>query len=112
MEFEKVVSGIIKYVNRVIIPTMNDWQKIGARLLLSRLTRSSSDIKRTLSSNAYIMAFGVMNNDGSVDIENLIKDIRGLFEETPVIEVNVPLYGSLKFNESDIDTIYKYIMEG
>lgn len=112
MEFERVISGIIKYVNRVIVPTMNDWQKIVARVLLARLTRSSGDIKRTLSQNAYVMAFGVMNNDGTVDFENLIKDIRGLFAETPIIEVNVPLYGTLKFNESDIDTIYKYIMEG
>ena len=111
MEFERVLSGFVKYVRRVIMPTMNDWQKMTVRILLTRLMRSGKEIKEWLGANFFIKTFGFIKDDNHVDLEGLIKDMKAVFAETPTIEVSIPLYGTLKFNESDVDELYRYITE-
>jgi hypothetical protein len=111
MEFEKVLSGLVKYANNVILPTMNDWQKLGARVLIARVLRSGSDLKVALANNAFIKTFGVISDNGNVDIDGLVADLKKVFEETPTVAVSIPLYGTLKFNATDIDVLKQYIME-
>ena len=109
MEFEKVVNGLVKYVTARIIPTMNDWQSVGARILLARALRSSREIKDALINNYYVKTFGFISEDGNVDIDGILNDLRSVFKEQPYIEINIPMYGSLKFTEADIDDIKGYL---
>ena len=111
MEFEKVINGIVKYINNRILPTMNDWQSIGARVILARTLRSSHELKEALMSNFYIKTFGFMTEDGNLDMDGIVADLKGIVKEQGALTVNIPLYGTLKLNEADLDEI-RNSMEG
>lgn len=112
MEFERVLAGLVRYINAVIMPTMNDVQRMVARVFLSRVMRSAKEIRGSLAGNYFIKTFGFMSEDGRVDVEGLAEDIRRVFAENPVLEVSIPMYGVLRFKVEDIDEIKRYVMEG
>ena len=112
MEFERLLSGLVRYINGVIMPTMNDVQKMVVRLFLSRILRSGKEIKTALSNNSFIKTFGFMSEDGRVDAEGLLEDLKRVFAENPTLEVQIPMYGVMRFNAEDVDVIRRYVMEG
>ena len=111
MEFDKALNGLVKYITNRILPTMNDWQSIGARVILARTLRSSRELKEALMSNFYIKTFGFMSEDGNLDIDGIVADLKGIVKEQGALTVNIPLYGTLKLNEVDLDEI-RNCMEG
>ena len=76
MEFEKVLNGIIKYLNNEIYSGMNDWQEVLARIAVSRVLGNKEKLKTTLLNNAYVKTFAIMDENGIVDVEGLMNDIK------------------------------------
>lgn len=111
MEFEKALNGLVKYITNRILPTMNDWQSIGARMVLARALRSSRELKEALMTNFYVKTFGFISEDGNIDIDGIMTDLKGIVAEQGALTVSIPMYGTLKLNEVDLDEIRKY-MEG
>ena len=111
IKLDKVLNGLVKYVNRTILPTMNDWQKIGTRVILARVLRLEDGIHKFMQENTFIRTFGVISPEGDVDVDGLIRDIKSLFEQTPIVELNIPLYGKIKLEAADIDELQKCIVE-
>ena len=112
VDFQQVINGIVKYVNKALIPTMNEWQKIAIRVALARVLRSCRELGQTLAQNAFIQTFGIMDKDGHVDLDGLFEDIKAQLTDKPTIDLNIPLYGQIKLNENDILEIYNLIKEG
>ena len=110
MEFDKVISGLLKYLDREIYPNMNDWQRLIARMAVGRIVNSSDNIKTYVMSNGFLRTFAVVNQDGSIDVDGLIKDMCGLMIEQP-LEIDLPMFGKFKFTAEDVQKLYLYIKE-
>lgn len=109
VEFEKVIDGATRYINTEIIPGMNQVQEFAARLMLARIIRNQEAIKDGLIKNAFIRTFGVIDDEGMVDISELAEDIKDEIKRVEKISFSVPLFGNMTFNESDVDELYKLI---
>ena len=109
MEFEKIINGIIKYINKEIIPNMNSWQEVLARLALARLTNNSEVIKKSIISNPIIKTFAIVDENEHFDIDGLINDAKTIVREKGVFEIDVPLFGKFKFTENDISLLHSHI---
>lgn len=51
----------------------------------------------------------IMDEQGNIDIDRLYSAARPKFENK--LSVSVPFIGELKFDQNDIDKLYKYIQE-
>jgi hypothetical protein len=111
MEFEKVLNGILKYINQEVMVGMNDWQEMLARIAISRMIGDSSKLKETLASNGYVRTFGIMDRDGNVDVDGLMRDIREQIERKGKVSFEIPLMGKFTFRPEDVDRLHEKILE-
>ena len=112
MEFNAVLNGVVKYIDREIIVGMNSWQEVIARVAMARVIYNADSIKNALGSNAIVRTFAICDESGNVDADGLVRDLKRAISEKGCIEVEVPLFGKFKFNEGDIDTLNSYIKGG
>ena len=52
---------------------------------------------------------GVMDEAGNIDLDRLYNAARPRFENK--LTVSVPLLGDLRFDQNDVDKLYRYIQE-
>jgi hypothetical protein len=109
MEFNKVLNGIAKYLSKEVLSNMNSWQSALSRVAVARIINNSGNIHKMLTENAFIKTFGVFDDSGNVDIDGLISDLKTAIREKGYIEFELPLFGTFKFVESDVDKMHSYI---
>jgi hypothetical protein len=112
MEFERVLNGIIKYLNNEIYVGMNDWQEMLARIAVSRIVGNGHNLKTMLMENPFIKTFAIMDENGNVDLDGLIKDIRTQLEQKEKISFTLPVFGKFTFTVADVDKLHRTILEG
>lgn len=109
MEFNKVLNGIVKYIDKEIMHNLNSWQEVLARISMSRAINNSQGIKDFITKNGYIRTFAICDDQGNIDVDGLINDIKTVARNKGCIEIDIPLFGNFKFNENDINTLHQYI---
>lgn len=112
VKFEKVLDAAVRFFNEEIVPGMNDWQEIAARIAIGRIYEGQDVIRAQLAGNGIVRTFGVMDGDGNVDAERLMAEVRREIERKGKMQLAVPGFGKFTFTASDVDKLSKYIMEG
>ena len=105
MQFEKVLDGVCRYIDREILANMNDWQELLARIVVGRVCSNAESIKTYLTQNGFIRTMGVIDHEGDVDVDAVLRDIKTEIERKGSLQVNIPLVGNLTFKPGDIDIL-------
>jgi hypothetical protein len=112
VEFEKVIDGIVKYIDVELLPKMNSLQDFTARVLIGRIINNTETLKNTLVNNGYIRTFGIVDSDGLIDVEGLAEDIKKEISRKGEISLEIPLIGKLTFVPTDVDVLHRMICRG
>lgn len=112
MDFDRVLDGIIRYLNREVFKGLNDWQDIMARVAVGRMLGNREGLKRSLMGNGFLQTLGIVDSRGMVDVEGLADDLRNEIRRKGKLVIKIPLLGTFTFTESDVDTLYGIIVEG
>ena len=112
VEFSHVIDGIARYTNNHIYAGMNDWQEVLARIAVSRIIGNPEALKQNLMANGIIKTFAVMDSEGNVDLEPLMRDLKREIERKGKLSVNIPMFGKMSFVPADIDELYREITGG
>ena len=111
VEFNRVVDGLLRYINNNVFKNMNDWQQVLARIAIGRI--NPEDLKQSLTANGFVRTFAIMDSDGNVDLEPLARDLKREIENKGGrLSIEIPLFGKMIFKPADIDEIYKEITGG
>ena len=109
MNFDRVVNGIMKYMDREIFANMNDWQEMLARIAVARLLGNTEQLKVSIMSNPFVRTFAIIDENGNVDVDGLHRDIRERVRAKGKLEFTIPMFGTFRFTEADIDRLYSTI---
>lgn len=109
MNYETVIQGIIRFLENEIYTGMNDWQEILARIAVSRLLKNKDQFKEFLRANTFVQTFGIMDSDGRIDVDGLMRDLKEQIARKGKIEISIPMFGKFGFVESDVDRLEEYI---
>lgn len=112
MDFDRVINGFIKYLDREIYIGMNDWQEMLARIAVSRLIGNKDHLKESLLANPFVRTFGIIDEKGIVDVDGLMRDLKEQIEYKGKIEIAIPMFGKFTFSSADVDKLHRTIMEG
>ena len=112
VEFNRVIDGFARYLNKNLYANMNDWQEILARIAVGRIIGNPEELKKSLAENGIVRTFAIMDSDGNVDLEPLARDLKREIERKGKLTVNIPMFGKISFVASDIDEIYREITGG
>lgn len=112
MKFDAVVQGIIRYLDAEIYSGMSDWQEMAARIAVSRILGNKDALRDTVVNNTFLQTYGIVSQDGMIDVDGLAKDIKQQIAAKGKLEVALPLFGRFTFYEADVDRLVEHIKRG
>lgn len=109
VKFENIIEGLNRYLDKEIYINLNDLQEIAARLVVGRINGNIEAVKKAIMSNGYIKTFGLIDNDGMVDIDSLLMEVKREIERKGKVQFEIPLIGKMTFVPGDVEVIKNYI---
>jgi hypothetical protein len=111
MEFERVINGLLKYLDKELYNEMTDWQEILARIAVGRMIGDTNALKESLMNNAFVKTFAIIDNNGNVDVDGLVHDLKEQIERKGKVSITFPLLGTFSFIAEDVDELHRIIKE-
>ena len=108
--FNRVVDGILRYIDREVYPGMNDLQEVVARIAVGRIATNKEKLLAFLEGNPIVKSFAVIDSDGNVDAETLLSEIKAQIAKKGSIKVEIPWFGKLTFVPEDVDKLKRDIL--
>ena len=112
VEFNRVIDGLTRYLNNNLFSKMNDWQEVLARIAVGRIIENPEALKQSLAANGIVRTFAIMDSDGNVDLEPIMRDLKREVERKGKLSFDIPMFGKISFLPQDIDEIYREITGG
>lgn len=112
MDFNSVLNGVVKFIDREIIGKMNSWQEVIARVAIARAINNAAAIKSLLIDNGFSRALAIEDANGNIDVDGLVRDLKKAISAKGYFEFEIPMFGKFKFVESDVDKLNSYIRGG
>lgn len=110
VDFNRIINGLHKFIEREIYHTMADWQETLARLAVNRMLRDPHRLAEKMS--GFMDLLGLTDENGAINIDELRNELRELISQKGKIEISVPMFGKYGFRAEDVDRLYAYISEG
>lgn len=104
-----MLEGVSRYANAHIFSNMNSLQEIGARLIVGRVIGNPEVLKQNLINNGFVKTLAIMDSEGNVDLEPIMKDLKREIEKKGKLVIEIPMFGKMTFVPADIDDIYREI---
>ena len=82
---------------------------IGAGIMLALIMEGSREKILALRENPAVKMMQIFDDAGNIDLDKLYNAARPRFENK--LTVSVPLLGDMRFDQNDVDKLYRYIQE-
>lgn len=106
---DQAMRGAVRFADNEIIPHLPGGKGIGAGVALALIMDGGRSRILALREHPAMKLMQIMDEQGNIDLDRLYNAARPKFENK--LSVSVPFIGELKFDQSDVDKLYKYIQE-
>jgi hypothetical protein len=110
VKFETVIDGINRYIDKEIYKNLDGTQEFLARVVVGRMINNSEAIKNMLITNGFARTLCLIDNEGMVEVDTLLSDIRREIERQGSLQLDIPLMGKLTFHADDVDVLHNEIV--
>lgn len=108
-ESHQVIEGLTKFVDHELVPKMHGLNKwlfgTGAGIVASK----SEKVFELIKDNGILKALDIIDSN-KINVSCLYKELSKQAEHGP-IDVEIPMIGTIKLDKTDVDKIYRYIIE-
>lgn len=106
---DQAMRGAMRYADNEVIPHLPGGKGIGAGIMLALIMEGSREKILALREHPAVKLMQIMDEQGNINLDRLYNAARPKFENK--LSVSVPFIGELKFDQNDVDRLYKYIQE-
>ena len=106
---DQAMRGAVRFADNEIIPHLPGRKGIGAGIALALIMDGGRSRILALRDHPAVKLMQIMDEQGNIDLDRLYNAARPKFENK--LSVSVPFIGELKFDQNDVDKLYKYIQE-
>ena len=106
---DQAMRAAVRFADSEIIPHLPGGKGIGAGIALALIMDGGREKLLVLRGHPAVKMMRVVDEQGNIDIDRLYNVARPKFENK--LSVSVPFIGELKFDQNDVDNLYKYIQE-
>ena len=106
---DQAMRGAVRFADNEIIPHLPRGKGIGAGIALALIMDGGRSRILALREHPAVKLMQIMDEQGNIDLDRLYNAARPKFENK--LSVSVPFIGELKFDQNDVDKLYKYIQE-
>ena len=111
MKVEKAIDGLIKYIDKNILPGMNDLQEVGYLTFAEVVRSDTKAIEQLLSNNIFARMLFSTDSNGDVNLERLVSGLKKVISKKGSLTFTIPMYGNFKITNDDISEILKNMTE-
>jgi hypothetical protein len=111
VKYERVIDGLLRYLNKEIYPTMSELQMFGARLAVARMVKNKDTLRVFLTENPFLKTFSIMDSEGNVDIDDIACILKEQLSEIGKIRIDTKIFGAYTFYPDDVDKLVHLIKE-
>jgi hypothetical protein len=109
MTVNKLIDGLVRYIDENIYSAMNDWQKMIAADVVSRAMQRSDKIAPIITENTFVRALGYVDSEGNVDVDGILCKIKEYITQKGKLEIKIPFMPTYKMYAEDIDVLRRTI---
>lgn len=109
---EQLLNGIISYIDNEIIPQLPTIGKWGIGTLVTLSATRYNEIYNALIVNPLIKSLGIVDDNGSVDFDNVATALKKSADKYGKLIIELPVIGTLAFTADDIDKLSIYVIGG
>ena len=106
---DQAMRGAMRYADNEVIPHLPGGKGIGSGIMLALIMEGSREKVLAMREHPAVKLMQIMDEQGNIDLDRLYNAARPKFENK--LSVSVPFIGELKFDQNDVDKLYKYIQE-
>lgn len=106
---DQAMRGTVRFIDTEILPHLPTGKGIGAGIAVALIMDGGKEKILSLRNHPVVQMMGVMDENGNINIDRLYNTARPKFEQK--LPVSVPFIGELKFDQNDVDKLYRYIQE-
>lgn len=106
---DQAMRGAVRFADNEIIPHLPGGKGIGAGIALALIMDGGRSRILALREHPAVKLMQIMDDQGNIDLDRLYNAARPKFENK--LSVSLPFIGELKFDQNDVDKLYKYIQE-
>lgn len=106
---DQAMRGAAKFADNEIIPHLPTGKGIGAGIALALIMDGGKAQLLKLRENPAVKMMQIFDDSGNIDLDKLYNAARPRFENK--LTVSVPLLGDMRFDQNDVDKLYRYIQE-
>lgn len=106
---DQAMRGAVRFADNEIIPHLPVGKGIGAGIALALIMDGGRSRILALREHPAVKLMQIMDEQGNIDLDRLYNAARPKFENK--LSVSLPFIGELKFDQNDVDKLYKYIQE-
>ena len=99
---DQAMRGAMRYADNEVIPHLPGGKGIGAGIMLALIMEGSREKVLALRENPAVKMMQIFD-------DKLYNAARPRFENK--LTVSVPLLGDMRFDQNDVDKLYRYIQE-
>lgn len=111
MKTVKVIEGLIKYIDKHVLPQMTPLQEVGYLTISEAIRNDVGAIEQLISNNVFTKMLFSADRNGEVSLERLVSGLRKVIAKKGSLTFNIPMYGNFTLNDSDITEILKNMTE-
>jgi alpha-L-fucosidase len=111
MKTVKVIEGLIKYIDKHVLPQMTPLQEVGYLTISEAIRNDVGAIEQLILNNVFTKMLFSADRNGEVSLERLVSGLRKVIAKKGSLTFNIPMYGNFTLNDSDITEILKNMTE-
>ena len=106
--YEQIINGLTKFIDSEILSQLTGNQKVLIGIGSGIVLKKGNAIFNNLKKNPTIKMLELVDKEGNIDIETLYQEAKKQAQKE-VIRLEIPMVGTLKLNDEDIEKLYGYI---
>jgi alpha-L-fucosidase len=111
MKTVKVIEGLIKYIDKHVLPQMTPLQEVGYLTISEAIRNDVGAIEQLILNNVFTKMLFSADRYGEVSLERLVSGLRKVIAKKGSLTFNIPMYENFTLNDSDITEILKNMTE-
>lgn len=109
VSIDRVQNGIARYIDSEIVSKMSGVNKWVFSAVATAYIADAPKLIERVKSNAMLAPLELVDAAGNVDIEKVYTHLKPAASKCPA-PISIPGMGTITLTESDIDTLYTYII--
>lgn len=106
--YEQLINGLSKFIDTEIISQLTGNSKVLLGIGAGIALKKGESLFNNLKNNSMIKMLNIINDEGYIDIETLYAEVKKQAQKE-IIRLEIPMVGTLKLNDEDVEKLYSYI---